>query len=116
MLFKFNGQQRHRDSFDLYIFLFQLFTSVVVFGLFHGLLFLPVILSLIGPGERKHDRPKIDQAVQCHNGYYTVRLTQNGKGTIYIYVYRYLKIILNNLMISYSIFIFFVDTDDTLAK
>lgn len=28
---------------------FRIFTSVVIFGLFHGLIFLPVILSLIGP-------------------------------------------------------------------
>ena len=28
---------------------FQIFTSVVAFGLFHGLTFLPVVLSLIGP-------------------------------------------------------------------
>ena len=30
-------------------FLLQMFGMVVAFGLFHGLLFLPVILSLIGP-------------------------------------------------------------------
>jgi len=28
---------------------FQIFTSVVIFGLFHGLAFLPVILSVVGP-------------------------------------------------------------------
>lgn len=35
-----------------YIFktFFKIFFLVVVFGLFHGLVFLPVILSLIGPG------------------------------------------------------------------
>ena len=30
-------------------FSFQIFTCVVAFGLFHGLTFLPVVLSLIGP-------------------------------------------------------------------
>lgn len=60
---------------------FQLFTSVVLFGLFHGLLFLPVILSLLGPGERKQELPQ-KEAMQYHNGYYTVRLSQNGKGSI----------------------------------
>ena len=29
--------------------LFQLFFLVVVFGMFHGLVYLPVLLSLIGP-------------------------------------------------------------------
>lgn len=64
----------------IYFILFQLITSVVVFGLFHGLLFLPVILSLAGPGERKPDNLKKNQAMQYHNGYYTVHLSQNGKG------------------------------------
>ncbi|XP_011151061.2 patched domain-containing protein 3 [Harpegnathos saltator] len=60
---------------------FRLFSSVVLFGLFHGLLFLPVILSLAGPGERRQNRPEKDQSMQYHNGYYTVRLSQNGKDT-----------------------------------
>lgn len=67
----------------IYFTLFQLFASVVVFGLFHGLLFLPVILSVAGPGERNQDKPKEDQATQYHNGYYTVSLSQNGKGNIF---------------------------------
>ena len=34
----------------MFVFIsFQIFTSVVCFGLFHGLTFLPVVLSLIGP-------------------------------------------------------------------
>lgn len=65
-----------------YLISFQLITSVVVFGLFHGLLFLPVILSLAGPGERKPDSPEKNQAMQYHNGYYTVHLSQNGKGKL----------------------------------
>lgn len=64
----------------MYFIPFQLITSVVVFGLFHGLLFLPVILSLAGPGERRQDNPEKNQAMQYHNGYYTVQLSQNGKG------------------------------------
>ena len=31
------------------MFLLQVFFGVVVFGLFHGLIFLPVLLSLVGP-------------------------------------------------------------------
>lgn len=33
---------------------FQVFFSVVVFGLFHGLAFLPVVLSLVGAKAYKH--------------------------------------------------------------
>jgi len=54
-----------------------------MFGLFHGLLFLPVILSLAGPGERKQNSPEKSQAMQYQNGYYTVHLSQNGKGSIF---------------------------------
>lgn len=63
-----------------YVFMtfFKLFTSVVLFGLFHGLLFLPVILSLAGPGERKQPSTIKDQSIH-HNGYFTVRLSQNEK-------------------------------------
>ena len=34
-----------------YVFLsfFKVFTLVIVFGLYHGLIFLPVLLSLVGP-------------------------------------------------------------------
>ncbi|CAL1688249.1 unnamed protein product [Lasius platythorax] len=64
-----------------YVFMtfFKLFSSVVLFGLFHGLLFLPVILSLAGPSERKQNSPKKNEAAQYHNGYFTVRLSQNEK-------------------------------------
>ncbi|XP_011632112.1 patched domain-containing protein 3-like isoform X2 [Pogonomyrmex barbatus] len=64
----------------VFITFFRLFTSVVLFGLFHGLLFLPVILSLAGPGERRQDSPEKSQDIH-HNGYYTVHLPQNGKDT-----------------------------------
>ncbi|KAL0119259.1 hypothetical protein PUN28_009682 [Cardiocondyla obscurior] len=62
-----------------FVAFFKLITSVVTFGLFHGLLFLPVILSLAGPSERRQDSPKKSQAMQYHNGYYTVHLPQNGR-------------------------------------
>lgn len=63
-----------------YVFMtfFRLFTSVVLFGLFHGLLFLPVILSLAGPGERRQASMKKNQDIY-QNGYFTVRLSQHEK-------------------------------------
>ncbi|XP_012258315.2 patched domain-containing protein 3-like [Athalia rosae] len=49
---------------------FKLFTCVVVFGLFHGLFFLPVILSLFGPREAKTEivgEIKSDQQIPMNN-------------------------------------------------
>ncbi|KZC10954.1 PREDICTED: patched domain-containing protein 3-like [Dufourea novaeangliae] len=67
-------------SSEAYIFstFFKLFTCVVMFGLFHGLLFLPVILSLLGPGERRTEIKKANVSRE-HNGYCTVPLSQNEK-------------------------------------
>ena len=43
------------DEYFIYEFIFiaaiQLFFGVVVFGLFHGLAYLPVVLSCFGPAE-----------------------------------------------------------------
>lgn len=50
-----------------------------MFGLFHGLLFLPVILSLLGPEERV-SKEKKENVAQEHNGYCTVPLSRNKKG------------------------------------
>ncbi|XP_072753049.1 patched domain-containing protein 3 isoform X2 [Anoplolepis gracilipes] len=58
---------------------FKLFTSVVLFGLFHGLIFLPVILSLAGPGERKQTGSKKNQNIHYHSSYFTVRQSHNEK-------------------------------------
>lgn len=35
--------------FSPFRYLFQIFLLVILFGLFHGIVFLPVVLSLIGP-------------------------------------------------------------------
>ncbi|KAK2583937.1 hypothetical protein KPH14_001198 [Odynerus spinipes] len=60
---------------------FKLFTSVVVFGLFHGLLFLPIMLSLLGPNERKatNNTPK-EHDTKENSGYYTVHLPNKAEG------------------------------------
>ena len=67
-------------SSEAYLFntFFKLFTCVVVFGLFHGLLFLPVILSLLGPEERVNNVKK-ENVVQEQNGYCIVPLPRNEK-------------------------------------
>ncbi|XP_043279634.1 patched domain-containing protein 3-like [Venturia canescens] len=67
---------------DAYLFstFFKLFTSVVVFGLFHGLVFLPVILSLYGPNQKKKkelETKQDDEKRNCdrdQNGFTTVHL------------------------------------------
>ncbi|XP_008554169.2 patched domain-containing protein 3 isoform X1 [Microplitis demolitor] len=52
---------------------FKLFTSVVVFGLFHGLLFLPVILSICGSNEKpKEVDVKTDHTTLDSNKYSTI--------------------------------------------
>ncbi|KAF7383567.1 hypothetical protein HZH66_012917 [Vespula vulgaris] len=59
---------------------FKLFTAVVAFGLFHGLLFLPIILSLLGPNEMKttNNTPK-ECDIKENNGYYTVHLPNKAE-------------------------------------
>lgn len=54
---------------------------MVAFGLFHGLLFLPIILSLLGPNETKvsyNTQKECD--VKENNGYYTVHLPNKAEG------------------------------------
>lgn len=62
------------------IFRTQLFTSVVVFGLFHGLVFLPVILSLYGPDEKKKRNLETKENDEKTNG----NRDQNGFTTIHL--------------------------------
>ena len=38
----------------VYLHMLQMFGMVVVFGLFNGLFFLPVLLSLVGPGSSSY--------------------------------------------------------------
>lgn len=53
----------------------------MIFGLFHGLLFLPVILSLLGPEERIK-KEKNETVVKEQNVYCNVPLSQSEKGNI----------------------------------
>lgn len=66
---------------DSYLFLtfFKLFTGVVVFGMFHGLVFLPIALSWFGPPARRVVEKETNLhnmvAVACRNGYYQANKT-----------------------------------------
>ncbi|KOC68201.1 Patched domain-containing protein 3, partial [Habropoda laboriosa] len=70
-------------SSEAYLFstFFKLFTCVVIFGLFHGLLFLPVILSILGP-EQGVGKEKKETVTREHNGYCNVPLSQSKKGDV----------------------------------
>ena len=46
---------------------FKIFLLIVVFGLYHGLVFLPVVLSLIGPGTSNHSVTPADVPVSFSN-------------------------------------------------
>ena len=55
------------------MFLFQVFFLVIVFGLFHGLVFLPALLGLIGPSAYSHDdETDAEDLENSKNGQYTV--------------------------------------------
>ena len=41
-------------------FLFQVLTLVIFFGLFHGLVFFPALLGLLGPSAYSHDDDQVD--------------------------------------------------------
>lgn len=48
-----------------------MFGMVVLFGLFHGVIFLPVILSLLGPpNEEEGDGPAEDQPIKSSPNYH----------------------------------------------
>lgn len=53
------GSQSH-----LFITFWKIFCLTVIFGLFHGIIILPVVLCYIGPCEKKPEEP---QKIQ-HNG------------------------------------------------
>ena len=54
---------------------FKVFLLVVVFGLFHGLTVLPVILSFIGP----HKKPETESQTQEENSNTPSTLEQGGE-------------------------------------
>jgi len=84
-----------------------------MYGLFHGMLFLPVILSLVGPGERKSKKKHKNLNMQYQNGYYSVDLSQKGKGnvlTISMYIIK--QCLPNRFIFHFS----FTDIEDVFAK
>ncbi|KAK0090682.1 hypothetical protein PV325_008019 [Microctonus aethiopoides] len=63
---------------------FKLFTSVVVFGLFHGLLFLPVILSIFSSNIKNEAvEEKNDHTVWEQNRYCTLPLSSSTNDSIH---------------------------------
>lgn len=73
-------------SSEAYLFstFFKLFSCVVIFGQFHGLLFLPVILSIMGPEERvneeKQEKPEV--VTMKRHWYRNILLSQTKKGSL----------------------------------
>lgn len=55
---------------------FKIFLLVILFGLFNGLIFLPVVLSLIGPGSYKIK----DHTVDCQSHQYELNEKQTDDG------------------------------------
>ena len=59
-----------------------MFSLVALFGLYHGLIFLPVALSLIGPeGPGARDIPKVDSDddIKAHVNWAFENDTESGK-------------------------------------
>ena len=53
----------------IFISFFKIFFMICVFGLFHGLITLPVVLTIIGPAEdTSHPRASIVPSVHARNG------------------------------------------------
>ena len=53
---------------DVYVFVafFKIFVLVVIFGLYNGLVVLPVVLSLIGPKNKHHTNANPDPVSDPH--------------------------------------------------
>ena len=58
------GSQSH-----LFITFWKIFCLTVIFGLFHGIIILPVVLCYIGPSEKKTEEPhKIERNGEVNKG------------------------------------------------
>jgi len=72
-------------NFAMCFLILQLFTSVVVYGLFHGMVFLPVVLSLVKPTEKialseKYTPSPIKTPPPTMNGVHISAKSESGKG------------------------------------
>ena len=60
----FCGSQSH-----LFITFWKIFCLTVIFGLFHGIILLPVVLCYIGPRETKlEDQKRVETAGEINEG------------------------------------------------
>lgn len=85
----------------MFLVYFQIFLLVIIFGLFSGLVFLPVILSLIGPSDW-HASNKDYQMTANHEN----QLNETDKNT------RKNRLKLNNDAVNGTEMISFIDSKD----
>lgn len=73
------------------MFLLQIFFGVFVFGVFHGLVFLPVLLSLVGPAPYSTVSPAILENTDDSNSSSCKQLEINGH--VFTQVSKYLHLL-----------------------
>ena len=56
------GSQSH-----IFITFWKIFCLTVIFGLFHGIILLPVVLCYLGPGEKGKTEDKSEETGETNN-------------------------------------------------